>query len=62
MLESAEHSYLFSGLNLEPSNPGSQRFHKRIGFMEIGRVTQQLNYSVRMFTKDISILPNPENT
>ena len=62
MLDSAEHSLLCCEVNLEPPNPGSLRFHKRIGFMEIGRVTQQLNYSVCMFTKDISILPNPENT
>jgi len=59
MLDSAEHSLLCCEVNLEPPNPGSLRFHKRIGFMEIGRVTQQLNYSVCMFTKDISLLPNP---
>jgi len=58
MLDSAQHSLLCCEVNLEPPNPGSLRFHKRIGFMEIGRVTQQLNYSVCMFTKNISLLPN----
>ena len=61
MLNSAEHSLLCCEVNLEPPNPGSLRFHKQIGFMEIGRVTQQLNYSVCMFTKDISLPPNPTN-
>ena len=61
MLNSAEHSLLCCEVNLEPPNPGSLRFHHRIGFMEIGRVTQQLNYSVCMFIKNISLLPNPTN-
>ena len=61
MLNSGEHSLLCCEVNLEPPNPGSLRFHKRIGFMEIGRVTQQLNYSVCMFIKNISIPPIPTN-
>jgi len=36
MLESAEHSLLCCEVNLEPPNPGSLRFHKRIGFVECG--------------------------
>ena len=35
MLNSAEHSLLCCEVNLEPPNPGSLRFHQRIGFMEI---------------------------
>jgi len=34
MLDSAEHSLLCCEVNLEPPNPGSLRFHKRIGFTE----------------------------
>jgi hypothetical protein len=37
MLESAEHSLLCCEVNLEPPNPGSLRFHKRIGFTELGQ-------------------------
>jgi len=62
ILESAEHSCLFSGLNLEPPNPSSLRFHKRIGFKEIGRVTQQLNYSICIIINNISQAPIPGNT
>jgi len=36
MLRSAEHSLLCCEVNLEPPNPGSLRFHKRIGFTECG--------------------------
>ena len=36
MLDSAEHSLLCCEVNLEPPNPGSLRFHKRIGFTECG--------------------------
>ena len=61
MQNSAEHALLCCEVNLEPPNPGSLRFHQRIGFMEIGRVTQQLNYSVCMFVKNILLLPNPTN-
>ena len=61
MLDSAQHSLLCCEVNLEPPNPGSLRFHQRIGFMELGRVTQQLNYSVGMFVKNILLLPNPTN-
>ena len=39
MLESAEHSLLCCEVNLEPPNPGSLRFHKRIGFTELGQRT-----------------------
>ena len=37
MLDSAEHSLLCCEVNLEPPNPGSLRFHKRIGFTEVGQ-------------------------
>ena len=37
MLDSAEHSLLCCEVNLEPPNPGSLRFHKRIGFTECGQ-------------------------
>ena len=37
MLDSAEHSLLCCEVNLEPPNPGSLRFHQRIGFTELGQ-------------------------
>ena len=37
MLDSAEHSLLCCEVNLEPPNPGSLRFHQRIGFTEVGQ-------------------------
>ena len=37
MLNSGEHSLLCCEVNLEPPNPGSLRFHKRIGFTEVGQ-------------------------
>ena len=61
MLDSAEHSLLCCEVNLEPPNPGSLRFHQRIGFTEVGQVTQQFNYSVCMLRKELSLKPNPKN-
>ena len=37
MLNSAKHSLLCCEVNLEPPNPGSLRFHQRIGFTEVGQ-------------------------
>ena len=37
MLDSAKHSLLCCEVNLEPPNPGSLRFHQRIGFTEVGQ-------------------------
>jgi len=61
MIDSAEHSLLCCEVNLEPPNPGSLRFHQRIGFTEVGQVTQQFNYSVCMLSKSLSLSPNPKN-
>jgi len=46
MLNSAEHSMLCCEVNLEPPNPGSLRFHKRIGFMECGVESTAPGYAV----------------
>jgi predicted GNAT superfamily acetyltransferase len=51
MLESAEHSLLCCEVNLEPPNPGSLRFHKRIGFTEVGRHSPQQDYVVSLLQK-----------
>ena len=53
MLKSAEHSLLCCEVNLEPPNPGSLRFHKRIGFTEVGRHSPQQDYVVSLLQKSI---------
>ena len=53
MLNSAEHSLLCCEVNLEPPNPGSLRFHHRIGFTEVGRHSPQQGYVVSLLQKFI---------
>jgi uncharacterized protein len=41
-------------VNLEPPNPGSLRFHKRIGFVEVGRQrTKGGTYEVALLAKEL---------
>ena len=54
MLDSGEHSLLCCEVNLEPPNPGSLRFHKRIGFTEAGRHSPQQGYLVSMLSKNLN--------
>ena len=54
MLQSAEHSMLCCEVNLEPPNPGSLRFHHRIGFTEVGRHSPQQDYLVSMLCKNLN--------
>ena len=54
MLQSADYSMLCCEVNLEPPNPGSLRFHKRIGFTEIGQYSPQESYLVSMLSKNLS--------
>jgi predicted GNAT superfamily acetyltransferase len=58
MIKSAEHSLLCCEVNLEPPNPGSLRFHHRIGFTEVGRHSPQLGYLVSLLLKDMTTPPN----
>ena len=53
MLCSAEHSLLCCEVNLEPPNPGSLRFHQRIGFTEVGQHSPQKGYVVTLLQKSI---------
>ena len=53
MFDSAEHSLLCCEVNLEPPNPGSLRFHKRIGFTEVGQHSPQQGYVVSLLQKFI---------
>ena len=53
MLDSAEYSLLCCEVNLEPPNPGSIRFHKRIGFTEVGQHSPQQGYVVSLLQKVI---------
>jgi len=57
MLNSAEHSLLCCEVNLEPPNPGSLRFHHRIGFTEVGQHSPQQGYLVSLLLKDTTTLP-----
>ena len=57
MLNSAEHSILCCEVNLEPPNPGSLRFHHRIGFTEVGQsIPEYANYRVSYLSKLLSEL------
>ena len=57
MLNSAEHSLLCCEVNVEPPNPGSLRFHKRIGFTEVGQsIPEYANYRVSYLSKSLSEL------
>ena len=51
MLNSAEHSLLCCEVNLEPPNPGSLRFHQRIGFTEVGTQSTNPGYVVTYLQK-----------
>jgi predicted GNAT superfamily acetyltransferase len=51
MLKSAEHSLLCCEVNLEPPNPGSLRFHHRIGFTEIGQQSFDNEHIVSLLVK-----------
>ena len=53
MLNSAEHSMLCCEVNLEPPNPGSLRFHQRIGFTEVGQRIDLPPYKVAMLVKGL---------
>ena len=53
MLDSAKHSLLCCEVNLEPPNSGSLRFHKRIGFTEVGQHSPQQGYVVSLLQKII---------
>ena len=53
MLDSAEHSLLCCEVNLEPPNPGSLRFHQRIGFAEVGQRGDGKAYQVVLLAKTL---------
>ena len=53
MLNSTEYLLLCCEVNLEPPNPGSMRFHKRIGFTEVGQQSPQQGYVVSLLQKVI---------
>jgi predicted GNAT superfamily acetyltransferase len=54
MIASAQHSLLCCEVNLEPPNPGSLRFHHRIGFAEVGQHSPQQDYLVSMLSKNLN--------
>ena len=57
-LKSAEQSLLCCEVNLEPPNPGSLRFHQRIGFTEVGQHSPQQGYVVSLLLKDTTAQPS----
>jgi predicted GNAT superfamily acetyltransferase len=38
-------------VNVEPPNPGSLRFHERIGFAEVGQFAPKPDYVVSLLVK-----------
>ena len=54
MLNSAEHTLLCCEVNLEPPNPGSLRFHQRIGFAEVGQQSPSPGYIVSLQQKIVN--------
>jgi len=54
MIDSGQHSLLCCEVNLEPPNPGSLRFHHRIGFTEVGQHSPQQDYLVSMLSKNLN--------
>lgn len=42
-------AYLTCEVNTDPDNPGSHRFHQRLGFTEIGRKRYRANYEVAYY-------------
>ena len=53
MLQSADHSMLCCEVNLEPPNPDSLRFHKRIGFSEVGQRGDGKGYRVVLLARTL---------
>jgi predicted GNAT superfamily acetyltransferase len=53
MLNSGEYSLLCCEVNLEPPNPGSLRFHQRIGFKECGVESPVPGYAVTYLHKTL---------
>ena len=52
MLHLSEYSLLCCEVNLEPPNPGSLRFHQRIGFTEVVQsIPEYANYRVSYLSK-----------
>jgi predicted GNAT superfamily acetyltransferase len=54
IIASAQHSLLCCEVNLKPPNPGSLRFHHRIGFTEVGQHSPQQDYLVSMLSKNLN--------
>ena len=53
MLQSGEHTMLCCEVNLKPPNPGSLRFHHRIGFIECGVESTAPGYAVTYLQKSL---------
>lgn len=45
--------YLCCEVNTDPDNPGSHRFHQRLGFTAIGDHRYRANYAVRFYARDL---------
>jgi predicted GNAT superfamily acetyltransferase len=40
-------------VNTDPDNPGSHRFHQRLGFREIGRKRYSADYEVAFYARPL---------
>lgn len=46
-------AYLCCEVNTDPDNPGSHRFHQRLGFKAIGDHRYRADYAVRFYAREI---------
>ncbi|MCZ4297602.1 GNAT family N-acetyltransferase [Henriciella marina] len=46
-------AYLCCEVNTDPTNPGSHRFHQRLGFNPIGDHRYRADYAVRFYARDL---------
>ncbi len=42
-------------VNITPPNPGSMRFHQRLGFTELGQTTHRADYAVAYFARRLGL-------
>ena len=45
--------YIGCEVNTDPDNPGSHRFHQRLGFHEIGRKRYKPDYEVAYYVREV---------
>ena len=51
--QAAGRDWLTCEVNVDPSNPGSHRFHKRMGFERVGEVRYAPDYAVAYYARPV---------